>query len=556
MEFNAADIFEGVVKRIPDREAVVLGNTRFTYKELDARANKAAHALKKLNVSKGSHIGIYAFNCIEWLEIMLGAYKLCAIPININYRYVEEELKYLIDNADMEAIFFHKQFSEKLLNISKDLPLLKTYVSIDDQSDIQSDLECIDFEDLIQHESEDQIVQTRSGDDKYILYTGGTTGMPKGVVWRMEDVLMTLGGGIDAVTGEKYSTPDALADKCLQDQTVALALAPLMHGAAQWQSFNAFFSGWKLIINDQVSFDANYIWDLIAKERVMNLTITGDAMGRPLCDALPAAIDRGLDLSCMIVLASTASVFSSTIKDAILDLLPNLFIIDAVGSSETGATGVNIHTKGGKLKDSGGGPKFNKPDFSAILNLETHQIISPSDTETIGYLARKGHVPIAYYKDPEKSKKTFIEVDGERFSIPGDMAKYETDGQMTLLGRGSVSINSGGEKIFPEEVEMALKAHPNVFDCLVVGVADKTWGQKVVAVIQRRDSSELSLADLKETSAKYIASYKMPKEIIFSDLIERAPSGKPNYQWAQKYANTRLASEDSNFQEKDQGDKK
>ena len=540
MEFNAADIFEGVVQRIPDREAVVLGETRLTYKELDARANKAAHALKKLNISQGSHIGIYAFNCIEWLEIMLGAYKLCAIPININYRYVEEELKYLMNNADIEAIFFHQQFSDKLNNIADALPLLKTYVSINDGSDAKSDLVCVDYEALIEHESEEQVPQLRSGDDQYILYTGGTTGMPKGVVWRMEDVLMTLGGGIDAVTGEKYPTPEALADKCLQDQTTALALAPLMHGAAQWQSFNAFFSGWKLVFNDQVTFDAHHAWDLIAKERVMNLTITGDAMGRPLCDALPAALQRGLDLSCLFVIASSASVFSSSIKDTMITLLPNLFIIDAVGSSETGATGVNIHTKNGKLKDSGGGPKFNKPDFSAILNLETQQIIPQSDTETIGYLARKGHVPIAYYKDPEKSKKTFIDVEGERFSVPGDMAKYESDGQITLLGRGSVSINSGGEKIFPEEVEMALKAHPNVFDCLVVGVKDEIWGQKVVAVIQRRDSSELTLEDLKETSAKYIASYKMPKALIFSDLIERAPSGKPNYQWAQEFANKTL----------------
>jgi 3-oxocholest-4-en-26-oate---CoA ligase len=540
VEFNAADIFEGVVQRIPDREAVVLGETRLTYKELDARANKAAHALKKLNISQGSHIGIYAFNCIEWLEIMLGAYKLCAIPININYRYVEEELKYLMNNADIEAIFFHQQFSDKLNNIADALPLLKTYVSINDGSDAKSDLVCVDYEALIEHESEEQVPQLRSGDDQYILYTGGTTGMPKGVVWRMEDVLMTLGGGIDAVTGEKYPTPEALADKCLQDQTTALALAPLMHGAAQWQSFNAFFSGWKLVFNDQVTFDAHHAWDLIAKERVMNLTITGDAMGRPLCDALPAALQRGLDLSCLFVIASSASVFSSSIKDTMITLLPNLFIIDAVGSSETGATGVNIHTKDGKLKDSGGGPKFNKPDFSAILNLETQQIIPQSDTETIGYLARKGHVPIAYYKDPEKSKKTFIDVEGERFSVPGDMAKYESDGQITLLGRGSVSINSGGEKIFPEEVEMALKAHPNVFDCLVVGVKDETWGQKVVAVIQRRDSSELTLEDLKETSAKYIASYKMPKALIFSDLIERAPSGKPNYQWAQEFANKTL----------------
>ena len=541
MEFNAADIFEGVVDRVPDREAIVHGSTRLTYKELDARSNKAANALKKLGIKKGSHIGIYAFNCVEWLEIMLGAYKLCARPININYRYVEEELKYLIDNADMEAIFYHKQFSNKLENIKSHLPLLKDFICIEDDSGEDDVIDkSFNFEDLIANEDESRLDVDRSGDDKYILYTGGTTGMPKGVVWRMEDVLMTLGGGIDAVTGEKYPTPEAFADKCLQDQTIALALAPFMHGGAQWQSFNSFFSGWKLIINDQVSFDADYVWEVVAKEKVMNLTIMGDAMGRPLCDALPRAIEKGLDLSSLFVLSSTASVFSASIKDTILEYLPNLFLIDAVGSSETGATGVNIHTKDGKLKDSGGGPKFTKPNFSEILNLDTKEVIPPSDTETIGYLARKGHVPVAYYKDEEKSKKTFIEVGGVRYSIPGDMAKYEEDGQMTLLGRGSVSINSGGEKIFPEEVEMALKAHPNIFDCLVVGVKDDRWGQKVVAVIQRRENDELSLDDIKEVASKYIASYKMPKEIVFSELIERAPSGKPNYQWAQEFANSKL----------------
>ena len=541
MEFNAADIFEGVVDRVPDREAIVHGSTRLTYKELDARSNKAANALKKLGIKKGSHIGIYAFNCVEWLEIMLGAYKLCAIPININYRYVEEELKYLIDNADMEAIFYHKQFSNKLENIKSHLPLLKDFVCIEDNSGEDDVIDkSFNFEDLIANEDESRLDVDRSGDDKYILYTGGTTGMPKGVVWRMEDVLMTLGGGIDAVTGEKYPTPEAFADKCLQDQTIALALAPFMHGGAQWQSFNSFFSGWKLIINDQISFDADYVWEVVAKEKVMNLTIMGDAMGRPLCDALPRAIEKGLDLSSLFVLSSTASVFSASIKDTILEYLPNLFLIDAVGSSETGATGVNIHTKDGKLKDSGGGPKFTKPNFSEILNLDTKEVIPPSDTKTIGYLARKGHVPVAYYKDEEKSKKTFIEVGGVRYSIPGDMAKYEEDGQMTLLGRGSVSINSGGEKIFPEEVEMALKAHPNIFDCLVVGVKDDRWGQKVVAVIQRRENDELSLDDIKDVASKYIASYKMPKEIVFSELIERAPSGKPNYQWAQEFANSKL----------------
>ena len=397
----------------------------------------------------------------------------------------------------------HKQFSKKLQNIREHLPTLKDFICIDDDSENRCVIdESYDFEDLILNEDDSRLDVKRSGDDQYILYTGGTTGMPKGVVWRMEDVLMTLGGGIDAVTGERYESPEAFADKCLQDQTIAIALAPFMHGGAQWQSFNSFFSGWKLVIYDRISFDADYVWEVVAKEKVMNLTIMGDAMGRPLCDALPKALKKGLDLSSLLIFSSTASVFSSSIKDTILEYLPNLFLIDAVGSSETGATGVNIHTKDGKLKDSGGGPKFTKPNFSEILNLDTKEIIPSSDTETIGYLARRGHVPIAYYKDEEKSKKTFIEVNGERFSIPGDMAKYEKDGQMTLLGRGSVSINSGGEKIFPEEVEMALKAHPNIFDCLVVGVKDERWGQKVVAVIQRRENLDLSLDDIKNVASK------------------------------------------------------
>lgn len=537
MEFHVADIFEAVADNIPHREALALGSTRLTYSELDRRSNQIAAMLKSLGIKKEDHIGIYAFNCIEWIETMIGAFKIGAIPININYRYVEEELAYLINNADIVGIIYQKQFEKLLNNIKTRTKNLKHYISIEDGTiNPEINLKTFDYHILMENSSIERVNFERSADDIYVIYTGGTTGLPKGVMWRQEDVIMTLGGGIDHLTGEKFSSAEAMSKKCLGEPIVALALAPLMHGAAQWQTFNSFFSGWKLIFNSKKSFDAEYIWNLIAEEKVQNLTITGDAMGRPLADALNIMLKKGLNLDSLIILTSTAAVFSSSIKDQFLELLPNLMIIDGVGSSETGSTGFNIYSKGSKQKDSGGGPSFSRPKHSVILHPETKKPLDTNDTSTIGYLARSGNVPIGYYKDPLKTASTFIEADGEKYSIPGDYAKFEADGQITLLGRGSVSINSGGEKIFPEEVEAALKSHPEVFDCLVVGKKDNKWGQKVVAVIQSRNNSKIDPDSLKDHCKTYIANFKFPKEFFYVDEIKRAPSGKPDYPWAQKIA--------------------
>jgi 3-oxocholest-4-en-26-oate---CoA ligase len=539
MEFHVADIFEAVVDNIPNREALVLGSTRLTFSELDKRSNQVAAMLKSVGIKKEDHIGIYAFNCIEWIETMIGAFKIGAVPININYRYVEEELNYLVDNADIKGIVYQKHFGKILNKIKNRTKKLKYYIAIDDASTKYEDnLQAHDYAKVIKDYSSERVKYNRTADDRYVIYTGGTTGMPKGVIWRQEDVIMTLGGGIDHLTGEKFLSPEAMSKKCLSDPIVALALAPLMHGAAQWQTFNSFFSGWKLIFNNQKSFDADYIWSLISKEKVQNLTITGDAMGRPLADALKNVLMKGLNLDSLIILTSTAAVFSSSIKDQFLELLPNLMIIDGVGSSETGSTGFNIYSKGSKKKDSGGGPSFARPKHSVILDPETKKPLDEKDTSTIGYLARSGNVPIGYYKDLEKSLSTFIKVDGEKYSIPGDFAKFETDGQITLLGRGSVSINSGGEKIFPEEVEAALKSYPEVFDCLVVGKQDSKWGQKVVAVIQSRNNNKIDVNLLKNHCKTYIANYKFPKEFFYQKEIKRAPSGKPDYSWAQKIASS------------------
>lgn len=538
MEFQVADLFEAVSDQIPEREALVLGKKRLTYAQLDKRSNKAAHMLKKIGIGKGDHIGIYAYNCIEWIEVMIGAYKIGAVPININYRYVEEELAYLIGNSDMVAIVYQYQFAPLLKAIEERTPKLKKYIHIKESGEElpkSFNKKSREYKTLIDVESEERGLEKRSGKDMYVLYTGGTTGLPKGVMWTQEDVIMTLGGGIDHLTGEKFPSPEEMSKKCLADQITALALAPLMHGAAQWQALNSFFSGWKLILNDQKSFDARYIWNLISKEKVQNLTITGDAMGRPLADELPEVVKENTNIDSLTILSSTAAIFSSVIKDEFLKFLPNLLIIDAVGSSETGSTGLNIYDKNVKKKNAGG-PTFDRPRHSTILHPKTLIPIKESDTETIGYLARSGNVPIGYYKDKKKSASTFVEVEKTKYSLPGDQAKFNSKGQIVLLGRGSVSINSGGEKIFPEEVEAALKAHPKVFDCLVVGIPDKRWGEKVMAIIQSRDGKEIKLNDLKSSCKTYVASYKFPKELKFVKKIKRSPSGKPDYLWAKDQA--------------------
>ena len=538
MEFQVADLFEAVTDQIPEREALILGQKRLTYSQLDKKSNKAAHMLKKIGISKGDHIGIYAYNCIEWIEVMLGAYKIGAVPININYRYVEEELAYLIGNSDMVAIVYQSQFAPLLKAIKDRTPSLKEYIHIkesDEELPKSFNQESKEYKTLIDIESEERSFEKRSGKDMYVLYTGGTTGLPKGVMWTQEDVIMTLGGGIDHLTGEKFPSPEGMSKKCLADQITALALAPLMHGAAQWQALNSFFSGWKLILNDQKNFNASYIWNLIAKEKVQNLTITGDAMGRPLADELPQVFKDNINIDSLSILSSTAAIFSSVIKDEFLNFLPNLLIIDAVGSSETGSTGINIYDKNAKKKNAGG-PTFDRPKHSTILHPKTLTPIKETDTETIGYLARSGNVPIGYYKDKKKSASTFVEENKTKYSLPGDQAKFNSKGQIVLLGRGSVSINSGGEKIFPEEVEAALKAHPKVFDCLVVGIPDKRWGEKVTAIIQSRDGKKIKMNDLKTACKTYVASYKFPKELKFVKRIKRSPSGKPNYIWAKDQA--------------------
>jgi acyl-CoA synthetase (AMP-forming)/AMP-acid ligase II len=357
--------------------------------------------------------------------------------------------------------------------------------------------------------------------------------MPKGVVWRQEDVFYALGGGNDAQTGERAERPEDMVEwgKRDPDQRCSLPIAPLMHGATQWAVMAGSFVGSKIVL--VAKFEPNEVWRLVSKERVGVLMITGDAMGRPLIESLAAASPPP-DISSLFLVVSTAAVFSATVKDDFFEFLPNLLIIDSIGASESGATGMALITRGNTAM-LGGGPTVKAGVDTTVLNEDLESVAPGSGVR--GKLARSGDIPIEYYKDPEKTAETFVVAkDGRRYAIPGDWAQLEADGTITLLGRGSVSINSGGEKIFPEEVEAAVKDHPDVYDAVVIGVPDERFGNRVAAVIQSRDSAKPSLEEIQAHCRTKIAGYKIPRQLHLVDRIERSPSGKPDYRWAKRVA--------------------
>ncbi len=535
MEFNVADLVEAAVDRIPDREILVCGPDRLTYAQLDARANRLAHYFLSLGLQRGDFIGIYGFNNARWVEAMLAAYKIRAVPINVNYRYVEEELCYLFDNADLVALVHDAQFTPRIGNVRSRVPRLRHCIAIADGSEHDgSAIGAVPYEDALTQGAPVRDFAPRSGDDLYVLYTGGTTGKPKGVMWRHHDVIFTLGGGIDHTTKEAAQRPEDLTNKISDYYLTMAPLAPLMHGAAQWSVLGPLFVGTKIALWSG-SFDPHAVWRMVERERVNTISLTGDAMARPLIEALNEP-DVRYDLSSLMVIASTAAVFSPSVKLQYLERFPNAMLFDAVGSSEQGFTGMASVSKESLSAPAAksGGLRISPGCDVAVFD-EQWQRVTPG-SGAIGKLARGGNVPLGYYKDPQKSAATFIAVEGQRWAIPGDYAVVEADGMITVLGRGSVSINSGGEKIFPEEVEGVLKSHPAVFDALVVGVPDERWGNRVAAVVQLRPGQQVTLEELAAHCRNQIAGYKVPRELHLVEQVRRSPSGKPDYPWAQHLA--------------------
>ncbi len=537
MAYNIADLYEHTVDLVADREVLVVGDERRTFRELEERANRLGHHLAAQGIGPGDHVGIYGANSVEWIEAALAAYKVRAVPVNVNYRYVEDELRYLFDNADLKALVYDRGLAPRIDAVRSALPLLQHLVHVEDGTDAAPATGSVAFEEALAGQPAERDFGPRSDDDHYIIYTGGTTGMPKGVIWRHEDVFFALGGGIDAYTNERVADEWTLAKKAatVEHGMTSLNLPPLMHGAAQWGLWRFAFEGNRVVFLGR-QFDPAEVWRTIAREGVNTVSITGDAMARPMIESLEQLEADGeqLDLSSLLVLASTAAIFSPTVKDRYLERFPDLMIIDAIGSSETGSNGMRMVGRG-DTQNTGGGPTVQAARDAVVLDEDLNELAPGSGRQ--GRLARRGNVPLAYHKDPEKSAATFVTgPTGSRYALAGDMAVLEADGTITLLGRGSQCINSGGEKIFPEEVEAALKAHPEVFDAVVVGVPDERWGQRVAAVVQPRPGTAPSLDALATHCRGYLAGYKVPKEVHLVPEVVRSPSGKPDYPWAAQVA--------------------
>ena len=523
--FNLADMFEAAVDAYGDREYLVAAGKRRTYAQMEERANRLAHYLAANGVGPGDHVGIYALNSVEWVETAWAVFKIRAIWININYRYVEGELRYLFKNADLVALVHEAEYSPNVTALLPDLPDLELVIGIDDGSGVPLGEGTVPYEEAMAQGSPERDFAPRSGDDYYILYTGGTTGMPKGVVWRHEDVFYALGGGVDPTTNTRVQAPEEMMEKGRGGQLTLLPIAPLMHGATQWCIMGQSFVGNRTVLVSK--FDPHEVWRLIESEKANSVMITGDAMGKPLVEALD---DPGVDydLSSLLAVTSSAALFSAPVKDEFFRHFPNLVIVDAIGSSESGNNGMATMTKGETAMKSG--PTVRVLGDTVVFDEDLKPVVPGSGV--IGKIARSGDIPVGYYNDPVKTAEVFITVDGTRFTMPGDFATIEEDGTITLLGRGSVSINSGGEKIFPEEVESAVRSHPDVLDAIVVGAPDERWGQRVAAIVQPRGERVPTLDEIQVHCRDHIAGYKVPRQLHVVETIQRSPSGKPDYRWA------------------------
>jgi fatty-acyl-CoA synthase len=515
--FNLADLFEVVADEVGDRPAVVAGDQRRTFAELDERATRLANHLLTAGVTPETRLGIYAWNRVEWIEALLGALKARAVPINLNYRYTADELRYVLDDADVEVLVFEAAFAPVVAQVRDSLPGLRHLLVLDDTTTDS-------YEAALAAAAPDRPAGPRSPDDLYMLYTGGTTGMPKGVVWRHEDVFFAaMGGG--GFGQPPIETPDELAGRipALDERMVSMVIAPVMHGAAQWGAFITLFAGGTVALFTEHHFDPHAVWRIVERERCTTVMLVGDAMARPLAEALedPAA---SYDTSSLLTVGSGGAVFSPAVKGQLQAQLPNVIIMDTIGASEVGSTG----SAAAAVEST---PRFIVRPSNAVLGDDLRPVAPGSGV--VGRLARCGHIPLRYHKDEAKTAATFVtDPDGVRWAVPGDFATVEADGTITLLGRGSQCINTGGEKVYPEEVEAALKSHPDVFDAVVVGIPDDRFGQRVAAVVHPRDGSSPNLEQLAGHCRATIAGYKVPRDLELVGAISRTPAGKPDYAWA------------------------
>lgn len=528
--YNLSELWEYVADKVGDRTALVTVDGPMTYAELEARSNQLAHHLAGVGIGPRDHVGLQMLNCTEYVEGMLASYKLRAVPVNVNYRYVERELEHLFSDADLVALIFHRRFGPAVAAVAPKVKTLRHLIVVEDGSGEPVPEGAIDYADAIAAESSERDFEGRSSDDIYLCYTGGTTGLPKGVMWTHEGIFYGALGGGDPTRMSPITSPEEIAERIPDVGAVQIVTPPLMHVSGHWSTFATLYAGGTSVYMSPRGWTPEETLDLIDEHRANFVTLIGDAMVRPVVDAIRENPGRW-DLSSLFVFASGGALCSSTTKELAREVLPNAMIIDGYGSTETGVVGNERREPGG---DAPSAAHFTVDDKTAVFN-EDLEPVKPGSGE-IGKLARTGRLPIGYYNDPKKTAETFVEIDGKRWAMSGDFAHVEADGTIVIHGRGSLAINTGGEKVFPEEVEATLLSHPGVEDTLVVGVPDERWGERVVAVAAARDEAELTLEDLQAHARKELAGYKVPRELVIVDKIQRGPNGKADYRWAKEQA--------------------
>jgi len=549
VDFNIATLHEAIAAAVPDRECVVFRDRRLSWADVTDRTRRLASVLLAHGLghradeqatapwaSPQDQVALYLHNGNEYLEGMLGAYKARTAPFNVNYRYVAEELSYLLRDARARAVLYHARFAPTLAEVLDELDERPLLLQVADDSGHDLLPDALDYEAALADASPDldpELVASWSPDDRYVLYTGGTTGMPKGVLWRQGDFLPAA-LAFRRRDGDDFGSVEEVVEQARPGRLRALPAAPFMHGAAHWNALSAWLAGGTVVVQDQPHhLDPVDVFSTCEREQVTSLLIVGDAFARPLVDELRA---HGYDLSHLRFLLTGGAILSASTKAELLDLVPGMTIVDILGSSESGRQGVTSTRQGDG--DGGGSSRqgrFAPTPTAAIVSADLTRVLAPDDHDE-GWLAQRGRVPLGYLGDRAKTEATFPTIDGERFAVPGDRARYDEDGLIELHGRESVTINSGGEKIFAEEVEHAVKSHPQVFDAVVVGRPSERWGQEVVALVRLRNGAEVGDDELLETCSHHIARYKLPKAILRLDHIERSPSGKADYRWAKAVA--------------------
>ncbi|MBL7495059.1 AMP-binding protein [Frankia sp. CNm7] len=549
-EWSLPAVLDVITATVPDREMLVWTDVHRTYAEVRERTRRLAAFLRRRGLGARreraelerwecgqSPVAILLSNCPEYPETMIGAYRARAVPFNVNHHYTPHEVAALLDQIGAEAVVYHRRLGPLLAAGGTDLGRL-LLVDVDDGSGVAPLPGSTPYETALAEATEADLaaLPVPSPDDLFLVCTGGTTGKPKGVLWRQADVYVAAMGGLEGATAERIAAVAAAAGagrgpggSGVGRGGVWFAAPPLMHGAAQWTAFAGLALGATLVLHDDSRpFDAREILTVAAREGVTMMTIVGDAYARPLVEELRRA---SYDLSALTSLSTGGATTSAAHKQALLELLPHLTIIDGYGASETGGMAFGASTKNAATR------QFTLSAGGAVLSMDRRRFLRPDEDET-GWTARVGRVPLGYLNDPAKTAATFPVIDGQRVTVPGDRAHYDPDGsgRIVMLGRDSMVVNTGGEKVFVEEVEEALRRHPDILDALVVGRPSERFGEEVVALVAVREGAVLSPGDVRAFAASSLARFKAPRAVLLCEKIGRHPTGKADYTWARRAA--------------------